>query len=120
MKSSRARLFILVFIIISTLCIMYGYFGAKAPAADFSESDFNRISPFNVRSLWLLRQIRYMIENYQVDADKKKIDEEALLHGAAKGMVEAWEDPYTRFVTPSRLKDEEIDPITKKLQLWRD
>ncbi|MBQ7214837.1 MAG: S41 family peptidase [Synergistaceae bacterium] len=81
----------------------------QAPAADFSESDFNRISPFNVRSLWLLRQIRYIIESYQVDAKDKPVEEEDLLHGAAKGMVEAWKDPYTRFVTPKRLKDEEID-----------
>ena len=88
---------------------MYGLSSRKAPAADFSESDFNRISPFNVRSLWLLRQVRYIIESYQVDAKDKPVDEEALLHGAAKGMVEAWKDPYTRFVTPKRLKDEEID-----------
>ena len=32
-----------------------------------------------------------------------------MLYGAAKGMVEAWKDPYTRFVSPQRLKDEEID-----------
>ena len=110
LNTSKKKIYILTFIILAIIGFSYGY---KAPAAISSESDFNadidRISPFNVRSLWLLRQIRYMIENYQVDADKKKIDEEALLHGAAKGMVEAWEDPYTRFVTPSRLKDEEID-----------
>ena len=32
-----------------------------------------------------------------------------MLHGAAKGMVEAWKDPYTRFVAPKQLKDEEIE-----------
>ncbi|MBQ9434418.1 MAG: S41 family peptidase [Synergistaceae bacterium] len=106
---SRKRLYILVFIILSSLGFVYGLSSRKAPAADFSESDFNRISPFNVRSLWLLRQVRYIIESYQVDAKDKPVDEEALLHGAAKGMVEAWKDPYTRFVTPKRLKDEEID-----------
>ncbi len=109
MNSSRKRFYVLVFIIISSLGFVYGVSGKKAPAADFSESDFNRISPFNVRSLWLLRQVRYIIESYQVDAKDKPVDEEALLHGAAKGMVEAWKDPYTRFVTPKRLKDEEID-----------
>lgn len=90
---------------------MYGFRGITppAPAADFSESDFNRISPFNVRSLWLLRQVRYIIESYQVDADKNPVEEEDLLHGAAKGMVEAWKDPYTRFVAPKQLKDEEIE-----------
>ena len=109
MCDSRKRLYILVFIILSSLGFVYGLSSRKAPAADFSESDFNRISPFNVRSLWLLRQVRYIIESYQVDAKDKPVDEEALLHGAAKGMVEAWKDPYTRFVTPKRLKDEEID-----------
>ena len=86
---------------------MYGY--KTAPAAEYSDADFNRISPFNVRSLWLLRQVRYIIESYQVDADTKPADEDDLLHGAAKGMVEAWKDPYTRFVSPRQLKDEEIE-----------
>lgn len=84
-------------------------FGYKAQSADFSEDDFNRISPFNVRSLWLLRQVRYIIESYQVDADTKPATDDDLLHGAAKGMVEAWKDPYTRFVSPRQLKDEEIE-----------
>ena len=84
-------------------------FGYKAQTADFSEDDFNRISPFNVRSLWLLRQVRYIIESYQVDADTKPATDDDLLHGAAKGMVEAWKDPYTRFVSPRQLKDEEIE-----------
>jgi len=83
--------------------------GHALSAADFSERDFDRISPFNVRSLWLLRQVRYIIESYQVDAETKPAQEEDLLHGAAKGMVEAWKDPYTRFVSPSQLKDEEIE-----------
>ena len=109
MNSSRKRFYILIFIILSSLGFVYSFRSVQAPAADFSESDFNRISPFNVRSLWLLRQVRYIIESYQVDAKDKPVEEEDLLHGAAKGMVEAWKDPYTRFVTPKRLKDEEID-----------
>ena len=48
---------------------LYGFMSDKAQSADYSEDDFNRISPFNVRSLWLLRQVRYIIESYQVDAD---------------------------------------------------
>ena len=94
---------LILFVLIGAL---YCY---KAQSADYSEEDFNRISPFNVRSLWLLRQVRYIIESYQVDADTKPAEEEALLHGAAKGMVEAWKDPYTRFVSPKQLKDEEIE-----------
>lgn len=103
---TKKKVYILVFIFLASIGFLYGY---KAQSADFSESDFNRISPFNVRSLWLLRQIRYIIENYQVDAETKPANEDDLLHGAAKGMVEAWKDPYTRFVSPSQLKDEEIE-----------
>ena len=103
---TKKKLYILVFILLASIGFLYGY---KAQSADFSESDFNRISPFNVRSLWLLRQIRYIIESYQVDAEIKPANEDDLLHGAAKGMVEAWKDPYTRFVSPSQLKDEEIE-----------
>ena len=109
MNNSRKRLYVLIFIVLSSLGLFYGLSGVKAPAADFSESDFNRISPFNVRSLWLLRQVRFIIESYQVDADTKTVEEDDLLHGAAKGMVEAWKDPYTRFVSPRQLKDEEIE-----------
>ncbi len=104
--SKHKRLFILAFTVLALAGFLYGY---KAQSADFSESDFNRISPFNVRSLWLLRQVRYIIESYQVDADTKPAKEDDLLHGAARGMVEAWKDPYTRFVSPSQLKDEEIE-----------
>ena len=109
MNNSRKRLYILTGIILITLCIMYSYGGVSAPAADFSNYNVSRTSPFSDRSLWLLRQIRLIIENYQVDAGNKSLSEDDLLHGAAKGMVEAWKDPYTRFVTPQRLKDEEID-----------
>lgn len=104
--SKHKRLFVLAFTALALAGFLYGY---KAQSADFSESDFNRISPFNVRSLWLLRQVRYIIESYQVDADTKPAKEDDLLHGAARGMVEAWKDPYTRFVSPSQLKDEEIE-----------
>ncbi|MBR4196233.1 MAG: S41 family peptidase [Synergistaceae bacterium] len=99
-----------VYILLFTSLMLAGFlFGYKAQSADFSEDDFNRISPFNVRSLWLLRQVRYIIESYQVDADTKPATDDDLLHGAAKGMVEAWKDPYTRFVSPRQLKDEEIE-----------
>ncbi|MBQ6968958.1 MAG: S41 family peptidase [Synergistaceae bacterium] len=106
--SKHRRLPVLILTVFALSGFLYGY-PAKTQSADFSEADFNRISPFNVRSLWLLRQVRYIIESYQVDADKKPAKEDDLLHGAARGMVEAWKDPYTRFVSPSQLKDEEIE-----------
>jgi len=78
-----------------------------AKAADVS--DFERISPFTPKSLWLVRQARAIIETYQVDAETKSVTEDQLVHGAIKGMVESWKDPYTRFVSPTQLKDEEIE-----------
>ncbi|MBQ7193047.1 MAG: S41 family peptidase [Synergistaceae bacterium] len=104
--SKHKKIPVLIITLIALSGFLYGY---RAQSADFSEADFNRISPFNVRSLWLLRQVRYIIESYQVDADKKPAKEDDLLHGAARGMVEAWKDPYTRFISPSQLKDEEIE-----------
>ena len=79
----------------------------NAVAADLNELE--QLSPFGARSLWLLRQARAIIETYQVDAASKPVPEDDLLHGAMKGMVEAWKDPYTRFVAPDQLKDEEIE-----------
>ena len=87
--------------------IVLGSGAVYLSAADMS--DFDRISPFDVRSLWLMRQVRYIIESYQVDADTKPASEEDLLHGAMRGMVAAWKDPYTRFVSPSQLKNEETE-----------
>jgi carboxyl-terminal processing protease len=79
----------------------------SARAADLS--DVERISPFNAKSLWLVRQARAIIETYQVDAEIKPVTENQLVQGAIKGMVESWKDPYTRFVSPEQLKDEEIE-----------
>ena len=98
---------IIAFVFVGGFLIGNALSPSTVGAADLSELD--RVSPFNVRSLWLLRQARSIIESYQVDAETKPASEEELLHGAMKGMVEAWKDPYTRFVSPSQLKDEEIE-----------
>jgi carboxyl-terminal processing protease len=59
--------------------------------------------------MWLMKQARAIIETYQVDSAEKPAEEDKLLYGAIKGMVEAWGDPYTRFVDPGQLKEEEIE-----------
>ena len=102
----RTKLF-LIFAILACIGFISGYRGVLA--AEFDEDDIEQFSPFNVKSLWLLKQVKYIIENYQVDADTKPATDEALLHGAAKGMVEAWKDPYTRFVAPAQLREEEVE-----------
>jgi carboxyl-terminal processing protease len=71
-------------------------------------SDFDRISPFSVKNLWLMKQARAIIETFQVDAEEKKISEDKIIHEAIRGMVGAWSDPYTRFVNPDQLKNEQI------------
>ena len=71
-------------------------------------SEFERISPFSVKDLWLMKQARAIIESYQVDAEDKKIPEDKVLHEAIRGMVKAWADPYTRFVNQDQLKNEQI------------
>ncbi len=78
-----------------------------AGAVDLGE--FARISPFNARAMWLMKQARAIVETYQVDAGNETIEEDDLVHGAIHGMVAAWGDPYTRFVTPEQLKEEEIE-----------
>ncbi|NLM72001.1 MAG: S41 family peptidase [Synergistaceae bacterium] len=78
-----------------------------AGATDLGE--FAKVSPFNVRSMWLMKQARSIVETYQVDSGTKEVKEEDLLYGAVKGMVAAWGDPYTRFVEPAQLAEEEIE-----------
>lgn len=78
-----------------------------ANAGDFT--DLSRITPFEPKSLWLMKQARAIIETYHVDAASEDVTEEDLVYGALKGMVSAWGDPYTRFVDPQNLKDEEIE-----------
>lgn len=81
----------------------------SAVAAEEELTDFERLSPFSARSLWLMRQAKFIIQSYQVDAETKPASEEDLVHGAVRGMVKAWDDPYTRFVSPSELKNEQIE-----------
>lgn len=71
--------------------------------------DIDRVAPFDLDSLWLMKQARAIIEAYQVDADSDDVTEKDLLYGAVDGMVSAWGDPYTRFVDPERLEQEQTD-----------
>ena len=105
---NKGALYVLVAIMAILASLKLGDFAVtSARAADIS--DFERISPFSAKSLWLVRQARAIIETYQVDAEAKPITENQLVQGAIKGMVESWKDPYTRFVSPEQLKDEEIE-----------
>lgn len=70
---------------------------------------WEQISPFSAEDLWLLKQAKSLIEKYQVDGENSDVDERAKVHGALRGLVNSFNDPYTRFVTPTELEDEELN-----------
>lgn len=65
--------------------------------------------PFTPVRLAIMKQTKLMLEAYQIDADKGgTIDENKMFHGAMKGLVGSVGDPYTRFVSPEELEDEQM------------
>lgn len=76
------------------------------PVVYASKGELSQIAPFSTDSLWLLKQARVIVEAYQVDAASNDIDESEMVHGAMRGMLGAWKDPYTRFLDPQQLEDE--------------
>jgi carboxyl-terminal processing protease len=93
---------ILLGILIGSL-ITSGIFSARAS----DEYDLSRIVPFSASDLWLIKQARTIVETYHVEGTED-VREKDLLYGAIHGMVKAWNDPYTRFVDPEQLEEEEI------------
>ena len=75
-------------------------------AVHAGKGDFFQVAPFSVDSLWLLKQARVIVEAYQVDAASNDIEESKMVHGAMRGMLSAWKDPYTRFLDPEQLEEE--------------
>lgn len=65
--------------------------------------------PFTQQQLVIFKQVKATLSEYQVDGDKKgKIDDDKMYYGAMKGMVASLDDPYTRFVNPKDLEEEEM------------
>jgi len=73
-----------------------------------SGTDLSSVVPFSAQALWLMKQTRSLLETYHVDGDKPA-EEKKLLYGAVRGILQAWGDPYTRFLDPAQLKEEEIE-----------
>lgn len=73
-----------------------------------SGTDLSSVIPFSAQALWLMKQTRSLLETYHVDGDKP-VEEKKLLYGAVRGILQAWGDPYTRFLDPAQLKEEEIE-----------
>ncbi len=76
------------------------------PAVFAARGDLSQVAPFTLDSLWLLKQARVIVETYQVDAASNDIEESSMVHGAMRGMLSAWKDPYTRFLDPEQLEEE--------------
>jgi carboxyl-terminal processing protease len=76
------------------------------PVVYASKGDISQVAPFTTDSLWLLKQARVIVEAYQVDAASNDVSESEMVHGAMRGMLGAWKDPYTRFLDPEQLEDE--------------
>ena len=73
------------------------------------KGSLSQVAPFSESSLWLLKQARVIIEAYQVDAEEKDVPESEMVHGAMRGMIGAWKDPYTRFLDAQELEEEKSE-----------
>ena len=79
-----------------------------AAGASDSGSEWSRLLPFSQRNLMTMRQVRNNLEAFFVDEDKLP-DEQKYFFGSLKGMIDAVDDPYTRFVEPEQLREEGIE-----------
>ena len=95
-----------IFGILTIVALLCGWFMADGTGSEIQLKD---ILPFETQYVWMMKQARTILETYHVNGDKDKKSDEELFYGAMKGMVAAWGDPYSRFVDPNELKQEEID-----------
>ncbi|MCQ4812816.1 S41 family peptidase [Cloacibacillus evryensis] len=73
-------------------------------------ADWEKSLPFTPQQLAIIKQVKLALSTYQVDGDKKgKVDDTKMYYGALKGLVESLEDPYTRFVEPKALEEENME-----------
>ena len=70
-------------------------------------ADWPKGLPFSSQQLAIIKQTKMVLETYQVDGDKKgTIDDTKMYYGAMKGLVSSVGDPFTRFVEPKELEEE--------------
>ncbi|WP_407831785.1 S41 family peptidase [Synergistes jonesii] len=73
-------------------------------------AEWEKSLPFTPQQLAIIKQVKLALSTYQVDGDKKgKIDDTKMYYGALKGLVASLEDPYTRFVDPKDLAEENVE-----------
>ena len=73
-------------------------------------SDLPKGLPFTPQQLAIIKQTKLALETYQVDGDKQgTIDDTKMYYGAMKGLVSSVGDPFTRFVQPKELEEENLE-----------
>ncbi len=73
-------------------------------------ADWERSLPFTPQQLAIIKQVKLALSTYQVDGDEKgKIDDTKMYYGALRGLVASIDDPYTRFVDPEALAEENME-----------
>lgn len=99
--------YIFVGVVIGILLSTFSYYMLARPvvAQDLPKEQGLPFTPFR---LAIIKQTKAMLEVYQIDAAKDgTIDENKMFYGAMKGLVESIGDPYTRFVNPQDLEEEQ-------------
>ena len=77
----------------------------KAAYAPTNE-DYADVSPFTPDELWLMKQVKLLVDAYQVDVPDKKMKKSDLTYWAIRGMLSAYGDVYTRFLNPEEVAEE--------------
>ncbi|MDR0648685.1 MAG: S41 family peptidase [Synergistaceae bacterium] len=70
--------------------------------------DWQRFLPFSHQNLLVMRQARSILETYFIDGEDG-LDEKEFFFGSMRGLVAAADDPYTRFVEPEQLTEENME-----------
>ena len=78
-----------------------------AGASDYG-SEWRMLLPFTESNLLTMKQARTNLEAFFVDEDKLP-GEQKYFYGSLKGMIDAVDDPYTRFVDPDQLREEGME-----------
>lgn len=73
-------------------------------------ADWPKGLPFSPQQLAIIKQTKMALEMYQVDGDKEDtLDDKKMYYGAMKGLVSSVGDPFTRFVEPEELEEENLE-----------
>lgn len=105
MKMGKKLKDILSGIIIGVLFSVSLYIIPQAISADWGIG-----LPFTSQQLAIIKHVKIALETYQVDGDKAgKIDNDKMYYGAVKGIVASVGDPFTRFVDPKALHEEQVE-----------